>query len=129
MAWICYGVILVEIGKKHRSKSSNLKLRARVAHLYTRAKHFYIAYSTPHIICFRMCGRSFLCDLWFPQTLRHKNGISIYIYILISVLGNEISMFHISARETPINLKFWGSPSWALIMLQTKFQVFSSLGS
>ena len=26
-----------------------------------------------------MSGRSFLCDLWFSQTLRHKN----YIYILI----------------------------------------------
>ena len=26
-----------------------------------------------------MSGRSFLCDSWFSQTLRHKN----YIYILI----------------------------------------------
>ena len=28
-----------------------------------------------------MSGRSFLCDLWFSQTLRHKNYIYIYIYI------------------------------------------------
>ena len=25
-----------------------------------------------------MSGRSFLCDLWFSQTLRHKNYIYIY---------------------------------------------------
>ena len=28
-----------------------------------------------------MSGRSFLCDLWFSQTLRHKNYIYIYVYI------------------------------------------------
>ena len=30
-----------------------------------------------------MSGRSVLCDLWFSQTLRHKNGISIYMSIYI----------------------------------------------
>ena len=30
-----------------------------------------------------MSGRSSLYDLWFSQTLRHKNGISIYLSILI----------------------------------------------
>ena len=27
-----------------------------------------------------MSGRSFLCDLWFSQTLRHKNCIYINLY-------------------------------------------------
>ena len=49
-----------------------------------RAQHFYIAYNTLHKISFRMRGRSSLYDLWFSQTLRHKNYISIYnIYIYI----------------------------------------------
>ena len=30
-----------------------------------------------------MSGRSFLCDLWFSQTLRHKNYIYMYICIYI----------------------------------------------
>ena len=30
-----------------------------------------------------MSGRSVLCDLWFSQTLRHKNGISIYMSIYL----------------------------------------------
>ena len=34
-----------------------------------------------------MSGRSFLCDLWFSQTLRHKNYIHIYINRLASLLG------------------------------------------
>ena len=41
----------------------------------------------------------------------------------------QISMFYISACETAIDLKFWGSFSWAPIILQTKFQVSSSLGT
>ena len=28
-----------------------------------------------------MSGRSRMCDLWFSQTLRHKNYLYIYIYI------------------------------------------------
>ena len=33
-----------------------------------------------------MSGRSFLCDLWFCQTLRHKNYIYIYIYTYIEFI-------------------------------------------
>ena len=38
-----------------------------------------------------MSGRSFLCDLWFSQTLRHKNYI--YIYKFTS---------HVSTSDLPI---------------------------
>ena len=30
-----------------------------------------------------MSGRSSLYNLWFSQTLRHKKGISIYIYVYL----------------------------------------------
>ena len=36
-----------------------------------------------------MSGRSFLCDLWFSQTLRHKNYI-YYIYDAYVKLDNYI---------------------------------------
>ena len=32
-----------------------------------------------------MSGRSSLYDLWFSQTLRHKNYIYIYIYVYIYI--------------------------------------------
>ena len=74
-------IIFVKIGKYHLSKSPILKLSARTAHDWTHARNFYIAYNALHKISFWMSGRSFLYDLWFSQTLRHKNGISIYMYI------------------------------------------------
>ena len=85
MAWRCYVVIFVKIGKQHHSKSPILKICVRAARNWNRAKHFYIAYNTPHKIWFQMSGRSVLCDLWFSQTLRHKNGISIYMSIYIYI--------------------------------------------
>ena len=53
-----------------------------------------------------MSGRSFLCDLWFSQTLRHKNGISIplyicSIYILKWALGNGGGANLIFSQDTP----------------------------
>ena len=53
--------------------------QARAARSSTRAQHFYIIYNTLHYSTFRMSGRSFLCDLWFSQTLRHKN----YMYYIL----------------------------------------------
>ena len=81
MAGRCYVVIFVKISKQHHSKSTILKLCARAARDKNRANNFYIAYNTPHKIYFQMRGRSILCNLWFSQTLWHKNGISIYTYI------------------------------------------------
>ena len=34
-----------------------------------------------------MSGRSFLCDLWFSQTLRHKNYIYTYIHVQYTLIG------------------------------------------
>ena len=47
-----------------------------------------------------MSGRSFLCNLWFSQTLRHKN----YIYIPIKQLNRDPLnvTFHASAGHITI---------------------------
>ena len=42
MAWRCYVVIFVKIGKQNHSKSPILNICARN---WNRAKHFYIAYN------------------------------------------------------------------------------------
>ena len=110
MAWRCYVVIFVKIGKQHRSKSPILKICARAARNRNRAKHFYITYNTPHKICFQMSGRSVLCDLWFSQTLRHKNGISIYMSIYIYIY------IYIHLKKCSGKCKFQGNISQLVSM-------------
>ena len=63
----------------YHSKTASLKLCAHASRSLACASIFNTVYDTPHKISFRMSGRSFLYDLWFSQTLRHKN----YIYILM----------------------------------------------
>ena len=72
-------MIFVTIGKQHHCYTAIFKFYARAALSSTRAQYFYIAYNTLHYTTFRMSGRSFLCDLWFSQTLRHKNYIYYYL--------------------------------------------------
>ena len=60
MAWRCYVVIFVKIGKQHHSKSPILKICVRAACNWNRAKYFYIAYNTPHKICFQMLSK-YIC--------------------------------------------------------------------
>ena len=69
----------------HHGKTVILELCARSASGLARALTFKIAYSTLHYFNFRMSSRSFLCDLWFSQTLRHKKYI--YIYTVMSTVN------------------------------------------
>ena len=82
-------MILVTIDKQHDCLTAILKVQARAARSCTCAQHFYIAYNKPHIFYFRMSGRSFLCNLWFSQTLRHKNDLSIPLSIYSLFTKNQ----------------------------------------
>ena len=85
----CSGMIFVTNGTQHHSKTVILKLCARVMRIKTRALTFNIAYFMLHKSSFRMSGRSFLCDLWFTQTLRHKFDLYIYLSIYLSTYISE----------------------------------------
>ena len=63
----------------HQGKTVILRLCARSVSGLARTLTFNIAYSTLHYFSFRMSGRSFMCDLLFSKTLRHKNYIYIYL--------------------------------------------------
>ena len=55
-----------------------------------------------------MSGRSFLCDLWFSQTLRHKNYIYIHTYIHTYI---DIYIY-----QKPKNLVVWeGRPNFSFL--------------
>ena len=57
-----------------------------------------------------MSGRSFLCDLWFSQTLRHKNYIYIYIYIYILIGWQAYRGDQIYRKNSP-NITLKSNPS------------------